>query len=48
MTKNTAETQQQQAQNEFLKMLKMELQVMNLQADMLKLKAKMVEDDLKK
>ena len=48
MTENTAQTQQQQAQNEFLKMIKIEMQMMNLQADMLKLKAKMVEDDLKK
>ncbi len=48
MTENTAQTQQQQAENEFLKMLKLELQVMNLQADMLKLKARMTEDDLKK
>lgn len=48
MTENTAQTQQQQAQNEFLKMIKIEMQMMNLQADMLKLKAKMVEDDLEK
>lgn len=48
MTKNTEQTQQQQAQNEFLKMLKLELQVMNLQADMLKLKAQMAQDELEK
>ncbi len=48
MTENTAQTQAQQAENEFLKMLKIELQMMGLQADMLKLKAKMVEDDLEK
>ncbi len=48
MTENTTQTQQQQAQNEFLKMIKIEMQMMNLQADMIKLKAKMFEDDLEK
>lgn len=48
MTENTAQVQQQQAENEFLKMLKLELQVMNLQADMIKLKAEMAQDELKK
>lgn len=48
MTEKTAQTQQQQAQNEFMKMLKIELQMMGLQADMLKLKAQMAQDDLKK
>jgi hypothetical protein len=48
MTENTAQTQQTQAENEFLKMLKLELQIMSMQSDMIKLKAKMFEDDLEK
>ncbi len=48
MTKNTAQAQQTQAENEFLKMLKLELQVMSMQADMIKLKAEMAQDELKK
>lgn len=48
MTEKTQQTQTQQAENEFLKMLKLELQIMSMQADMIKLKAKMAQDELEK